>query len=173
MLRSSYSLEVEEHMRLMEPVHIKQKILSGSLTDEAHRVALKVLREMGADTSELPSTPPTTEVSVEEGQSRAVAFVTRCWDGEERLWKAYWLLGMATGLVLAMTAPFAWPGVASVVFWAFAAGLVSAWGTAVWRCAFRSSHWIFAVLARGVVAVNVVWTIVAFLQSLRAFRLGM
>lgn len=164
MSEHSYRSEVEQRLRMLEPIEIERRIRRGELTAEAQDVALRVLQDLGVDTSTLPKEPPSSDDQTPRSQP---GFITRCLTGEERLWKAYWLLGLLIGLVQAPVNVMLQNGSSSAPLWfvlvSVPTGLM--WCLAVWRCAFKASHWGWSVVARGVAAITGVLFAIAALKS--------
>ncbi|MHB1085656.1 MAG: hypothetical protein ACYCZA_12570 [Thiobacillus sp.] len=145
-----YAEQVRKTYSELETEELLGRVTSGTLTEEAHRIALEELKARNVPTSELPvqALPPSSEASLEPG------FFWRCWHGKERLWKAYWLLGLLGGFLFALTRIPTSPLVQGVLFLLFAIPIHMFWWVSIWRCAFHTSHWGWTVLARGVVAIN-------------------
>lgn len=143
---------------------------SGTLTEEAHVLVLKELQSRAINTTELPEKPSLlpTEKNIPPG------FFSRCWYGKEKLWKAYWLLGLLAGVVLGITNIPDSPLIQIALFLLVALPIQAFWWVSVWRCAFRTSHWGWAILARGVVTIGVVISCLVILSSVQlAFHYGL
>lgn len=156
---------VEQLRQTYEGMDIEELInraKSGTLTEEAHALALKVLQSRGINTAELPETPSPLPPNAEIPPG----FFWRCWHGKERLWKAYWLLGLLGGFVLGITRIPSSAFIQAVLFLLIALPIQVFWWVSVWRCAFRSSHWGWAILARGVVIFGIVISCLVLLRSL-------
>ena len=91
----------------------------------------------------------------EIGINKRAGILVRLWRGEERLWKAYWLIGVLGGwavqsivvnLVLFEIVPVI-PGVAVSVLYALYAFVT------IWRCAFNTARRFWGLLARGLIIV--------------------
>lgn len=80
-------------------------------------------------------------------------FVRRCWRGEERLWRVFWIIGVGAsavfqGLSYAGTkfnAPMIWWIVVVLVL---AVPVEVWWTVSVWRCAANTNKKIWSVLSR-------------------------
>lgn len=157
-----YVEQIRQSYSSMGTEELINRARSGTLTEEAHLLALKELQSRGIDTTELPGKPTlqSTKKEISPG------FFWRCWQGKERLWKAYWLLGLLGGFVLGLTRIPASPLIQIVLFFLVALPIQVFWWVSVWRCAFRSSHWGWAILARGMVILGVVISCLVILRSL-------
>lgn len=144
----SYAAEVRDRYRSMETEELLERVRNGSLTSTAHDIAISELISRGVSIPQLPQMP----VVQQDGMHSS--FLVRCWRGEEKLWKAYWGLGLI------------WV-VATIVEWLSHAVLLLVvvlplWFilcVSVWRCAPNSSHWFWRVLARALVVFGVLGTI--------------
>lgn len=162
--QSEYSREVERRLRRLDASEIESQVRDGSFTPEAHAVALRVLADMGVDTQSMPTEPPTIEAPEPSGP---LSFIDRCMRGEERLWRAYWLLGLIVGLLQLPGNIALQFGRSPGLLWVMLISLPSTllWCVAVWRCAFRSSHWLWGVIARGIAALGFVISLIAMLRT--------
>lgn len=82
-----------------------------------------------------------------------VAFVKSFWRGEERLWRSFWLLGISIMVLGLLLVPILLllglsSGQIKSAIPVFFLPLYGFWIVAVWRSAFKSSHWIWAIVAR-------------------------
>jgi hypothetical protein len=112
-----------------------------------------------ANESELHSEPPST-IDTKENEINELNFFEACWHGKERLWKAYWLLGLAAGVIFKLADLPTNLSVQVTLFFLIVMPVQILWWVSVWRCAFRCSHWVWAIIARWVVAISVVTTII-------------
>jgi hypothetical protein len=102
-----------------------------------------------------------------EIKPRSSNLVLRIWRGEERLWKVYWLVAMLGGWALAtlvgamVRTGFLYDllGLALLVVFA------SFSGVGVWRCAFNVRKVIWGYAARTIIAVSLVYFVVAIVQG--------
>lgn len=131
----------------MDTDELITRVKSGTLTEEAQVLALKELQSRGINTSELPEKPSLLPTS----QDMPPGFFWRCWHGKEKLWKAFWLVGLLGGFLLVATKIPPSPIIQMVLSLVIVLPIQIVWWVSVWRCAFRASHWGWSVLARGVV----------------------
>lgn len=92
-----------------------------------------------------------------------LGFFGRYWYGKERLWKAFWLLGLLAVIIfklIAMSSNLLFTALASLPVQIFC------W-VSVWRCAFRTSHWFWAIVARCWVVVSIIisFVLIVFVLS--------
>jgi hypothetical protein len=92
-----------------------------------------------------------------------------CFAGKERLWKAAWLLGgivlgvaVLIGMLLRSEVPQ--PQRAFILNAIATSALYVPWSVTLWRCAWRSSHWMWGIVAR-VAAVSIVCAVVVRIIS--------
>ena len=91
-----------------------------------------------------------------------LGFLGRYWYGKERLWKAFWLLGLLAFVIfklIAMSSNLLFTALASLPVQVFC------W-VSVWRCAFRTSHWFWAIVARCWVVVSIIISFVLIVSVL-------
>jgi hypothetical protein len=113
---------------------------------------------------------PSAPVSDPEVRRPPFTFSMRnCFAGKERLWKAAWLLGgivfgvaVLLGMLLRSEVPQ--PQRAFVLNAAGTAALYVFWSVSLWRCAWRSSHWMWGIVARAA-AVAIVCGVVVRIVS--------
>lgn len=155
-----------EHLRktyeCMDVDELLNRAKSNTLTEAAHAVALNELKSREVDTAELPEKPSPLPADKETPSG----FFWRCWHGKEKLWKAYWLLGLLVGLVFGTIRISSGALIQTVLFLLVALPIQVFWWVSVWRCAFRSSHWSWAILARGAVILGVVIPCLIILSAL-------
>jgi hypothetical protein len=161
---STYAEGVRETFRILETEEICKRLKAGTLTAEAHAIALEELASRGA--ADVLQQPDTATVV-----GPAPGFFARCWSGKERLWKAFWLLGLvmaflSSPLKAIANSPFGLTLYLAVALPAQVFHLVS-----VWRCAFRTSHWVWSVAARIWVVLGVVVTIAVLIAALGSVRM--
>jgi hypothetical protein len=143
---SAYQDQIRETFRTLESEELVSRIKGGALTKEAHSAALTELNARGVATNELPPAPSSSEAEPEPG------FLKRCFSGKEQLWKAYWLLGSIGTLLWLALRFFTSSGTTggALLFLLLVILLFHIfWSVSVWRCAFHTSHWAWAVAARG------------------------
>lgn len=130
MQATAYSETVRISLSSLETGHLLEKVRAGSLTDAAHTVALRILKERGIDVQALPATPP------DEGEPETWLKATDA----DRLEQSRRKRLMATGLLLpclplaslcAAGAPIIWmrtgyiiDTIAAAIFAVVATGLV-------------------------------------------------
>ena len=98
---------------------------------------------------------------------RSSNLVLRIWRGEERLWKVYWLVAILGGWALAtlvgamVRTGFLYDllGLALLVIFAGYCAV------GVWRCAFNVQRMIWGYAARAIIAVSLVYFVVAIVQG--------
>jgi hypothetical protein len=137
---STYADQVRETFENLETEEVLERVKGGTLTAEAGSIAKEVLVSRGvvlpdAATEQLSST---TDIASTPN------FLSRCWDGKERLWKAFWLVGLLIHVFVSILIPLNNIFIQLVV----ALPLQIFWWSSVWRCAFRCSHWVWSILAR-------------------------
>jgi hypothetical protein len=156
---SVYQEQVRERFHGLESDDLLQRVNNGTLTTEAHAAAIAELASRGVSTTELPTAPPEGGNKVEPG------FFVRCFRGNEKLWKAYWLLGLVGVLLAIPLRILALNGSigAALLFVLFiSVPFQIFWSVSVWRCAFRSSHWFWAILARAIVLLSAIYLLAAW-----------
>ena len=147
--------ELREIYREMDSDEIVDRIRAGTLTSEAQAVALEELASRGISASSVEIKPvevhPPHEMHPPQAKS---GFFVRAWSGKEPLWIVFWVVGIVLNLPLALGAVIHVPVVSLILF---VVGLLLRffWLGCVWRSAFQSSHWLWAILARGYVIVDV------------------
>lgn len=146
---TDYLEQLKDTYRQMDTEEIAERVKGGTLTDQAHAVALQELRDRGARLDALPSQPLDMPGSVDPQQN----FLVRVWSGKERLWIVFWVLGFLLNIPLGMAAAIRHP-LLSVALYAIGVLCRLFWLDCVWRSAFRSSHWTWAILARVYVVVD-------------------
>ena len=147
----------------MDTEELIDRTKSGMLTKEAYVLALKELQSRGINTAVLPENPSSSPSEKE----MSMGFFWRCWHGKEKLWKAFWLLGLlAAGFVLGLTRIASSVHIPAVLFLFVTLPIEVFRWVSVWRCAFRTSHWGWAILARVVVIFLVVLWCLLILRSL-------
>ena len=145
-----------EHLHLvyggMDTEELIDRTKSGTLTEDAHILALKELQSRGINTAELPENPfpSPPEKEIDPG------FLWRCWHGKEELWKAFWLLSFLGGFVIFFITKIPSSRLIQAALFIFLVLPIQIfWWISVWRCAFHTSHWGWAILARVVVILGV------------------
>ena len=138
---------------------IRERINQNMLTDEAQDVALAELMARGETVAEPGDAIRTPDAAVKSEPFNALRFLLRCIGGREKLWKAYWLLGTVCGLAISLPAKLlaADPSTSgtlglyllfvNIPFLVFS-------NIAIWRCAFNSSYWGWALVGRAMVILN-------------------
>ena len=91
-----------------------------------------------------------------------LGFFGRCWYGKERLWKAFWLLGLLAAVIFKLTALSSL--LVNEVLLVSLPVQLFCW-VSVWRCAFRTSHWFWAIVARCWVVVSITISFVLIVAS--------
>jgi hypothetical protein len=130
---------------------------AGNLVVVDLRVIVPHMNESMNDFYRAPSAP----VSDPELQRPPFTFsLGDCFAGKERLWKAVWVLGGIVGFVTAFIAMLLrsevpQPQRAFILNLAASTPIYVLWCVSLWRCAWRSSHWVWGVLAR-ISAVSIV-----------------
>lgn len=98
---------------------------------------------------------------------RSSNLMLRIWRGEERLWKVYWLVAILGGWALGTL-------VSTMVGTGFLHDLLGLsvlvifavyCGVGVWRCAFNVQRVIWGYAARTIIAVSLVYFVVAVVQG--------
>ncbi len=98
---------------------------------------------------------------------RSSNLVLRIWRGEERLWKVYWLVAVLGGWAFAtlvgsmVRTGFLYDLLGLALLAIFAAYS----GVGVWRCAFNVQRVIWGYAARTIIAVSLVYFVVAIVQG--------
>jgi hypothetical protein len=137
---------------------LRTRVVNGLLPPDAHAVALQLLKSRGAYVDDLPATPPDLQA-----EPKPKGFLASCMTGKAPLWKAFWLLGLALAIPMSVLELLTRgnPIIALLI------GVVSqaTWTVAVWRCAFRTSSWVWGILARGWVALLWLVIILAVLRG--------
>jgi hypothetical protein len=104
---------------------------------------------------------PSAPVSDPELQRPPFTFsLGDCFAGKERLWKAVWLLGgIVLGVIVFLSmllrSEVPQPQRAFILNLVASTPIYVLWSVSLWRCAWRSSHWMWGVFAR-IAAVAVV-----------------
>lgn len=81
------------------------------------------------------------------------AYVKTLWRGEARLWVSFWILGIAILTLTSAVGYFLYLVGTPIDRSYFIVQVLTVpsyllWGVSVWRSAFKSSHWIWAIVAR-------------------------
>lgn len=135
---------------------------SGTLTEEEYMLVLGELKARGVPASELPTRTDHSSAS----DNPENGFFWRCWHGKERLWKAFWLLGLLSAIIFKLTEIPSSQQVQAILVLIVFLPIQVFWWVSVWRCAFRSSHWGWAILARAHVIVTILISCVVILGAL-------
>jgi hypothetical protein len=138
---STYQDNVRSALNALESHEIRKRITNGELTQDAHVVALELLQERGTSVDDLPTSPPE-----QHEESQPQGFISTCMAGRAPLWKAFWLLGLALGIPLAILDVLTRGN--PLIGLLIAVLAQAMYSVAVWRCAFRSSSVVWGVLAR-------------------------
>lgn len=148
--------------REMDSENLLERVKAGTLTEEAHSVALAELAHRGAVLDSLPKDPVELPLEVIPAKPN---FLVRAWSGKERLWIIFWVAGFILNIPFALAVAIRHPVFGLALY---GIGVVSRlfWLGCVWRSAFRSSHWVWAVLARGYVALDVTISGLVLLRTL-------
>lgn len=148
---------LRENYRRMDTEEIGERIRNGTLTEQAHAVALQELAGRGALVDSLPEQP----LKVAECEESKPHFLARAWSGKEQLWIVFWVLGFLLNVPLGLASAIRHPLLSGALY---VVGVACRffWLGCVWRSAFRSSHWGWAVLARGYVVVDLSVSVLIF-----------
>lgn len=158
---TTYSDDVREKFRDLDTDDLRDRLRAGALTAEAHAIALEELASRGIATIDIPRQPVAPDHA-----PPPPGFFARSWRGKERLWKAFWLVGLLIVLLLSPLRVIENRVVLAGYLLLVALPAHIFWWVSVWRCAFRASHWLWSILARAWVVLGVVFTIYA-LGSIR------
>jgi hypothetical protein len=89
-------------------------------------------------------------------------FIINCWNGNEKLWKAFWALGVIASALPIVFVLFLKSNEAITIFMLiFELPVIVVWLVSTWRCAFKSSHFLIAIVAR----IFVVLMVLRYLNS--------
>jgi hypothetical protein len=98
-------------------------------------------------------------------------YIATMWRGDERLWKTFWIIGIALSAWLGITLYFADMKGLPPIWWVGFAPIVIAvhiwWYIALWRCAPNTSRVVWKVLARAFVVLS---TLYFFQHTIALFR---
>ena len=147
---TTYGEQVRETFRDLETEELLDRVKGETLTAEAHQMALDELASRGVEKVDLPPQPVFREQA-----TQAPGFLRRCWSGKEPLWRAFWLLGLSVAVVAIPLNLIKSPILLFGYFFAAALPAQIFWWVSVWRCAFRTSHWLWGVIARAWVGVSI------------------
>jgi hypothetical protein len=88
-------------------------------------------------------------------------FIVNYWQGTEKLWKAFWIIGIISFIVMRIISTLFWgtASESSLALWAiilFLTGYIMFvwWAVAVWRCAPNTSKIMWKWLSRIVIIVS-------------------
>jgi hypothetical protein len=159
--------ELQQVYRSTETDELVDRVRRKTLTSHAHSLALQELSSRGVQVDGLPPGPAS---QADLHRIAARPFLTRCWYGEEPLWKAFWVIGVVRGIALAFVLAFVGTehGGLALLLAYLLVGLPAeiVWIVSVWRCGFRNptpwnlpaalavvliTGWVLLMLASGVV----------------------
>jgi hypothetical protein len=85
------------------------------------------------------------------------SFIVKYWQGEEKLWKAFWVVGVGLTVIIRTAIYLASTKGAPLIWWVTASAVVLVlqvwWAVSVWRCAHNASQKLWSQLAR----IMVIW----------------
>jgi len=101
-----------------------------------------------------------------------MGFFKRAWKGEEKLWKVWWLFGVPLNIVSTIiekmsdmkSPPMPMGILVALLFVMFALWVY--WCIAAWRCAPNVETKSWAYIARGLIVVSIILTVLAFIGGL-------
>src|SRR5690349_4323828 len=90
--------ELRQIYQSTETDELVDRVRHKTLTPPAHQLILQELSSRGVPIDALPQTPASQD---ELNQRTTQPFLTRCWRGEEPLWKAFWVVGLMRAVAIA------------------------------------------------------------------------
>lgn len=141
--------QIKETLDRLEVDDLIDRIKSGTLTEQAHLIALSALTGRWVSTDGLPQAP----IDFQSNEKIDDGFISNCWRGNVRLYKAYWGLGfilVVFSILLSKTLDLTSLTTLGRVL-IFSLSIIPIqllFLVSVWRSAFNTSSVMFAYLAR-------------------------